>query len=281
MPQTIFKFYRAEGDLPDDAKHDLQIEISSSHLAFTHKIDSTVSDFEMFSYSTEEANDVVSLFETVTSLSGIANKDYSSVYVFFNHGEAMMAPAHKCNAETAANYLDVVYGESLLSTKVFIDKIEEGNTMVNAYRAGTDWLNILQLKYNEVIVNHLYSGIVNKMLKATLPKDFQVMKVQLYNHHLVAAVMQNGQLHIIQTFEYKTPEDVQYYLLSIVQQLKLKQEEISLQLSGMIDEFSPLYTGLAKYFKNMVFDNYFDHAIGFDISEHPSHYYTPFFNLSA
>lgn len=68
---------------------------------------------------------------------------------------------------------------------------------------------------------------------------------------LQLTVEKNGNWLLLQSYDYRTPEDVLYYLLNVMQQLGLSQEETTVYLQGMIDQRSALYDVLYNYILNL------------------------------
>jgi hypothetical protein len=95
------------------------------------------------------------------------------------------------------------------------------------------------------------------------PDDFTVLLVK------------SSRLLLAQTYTYSTPEDVVYYLLKICAQLGLSQQELQLQVSGLIDSDSALYKELYQYFLNIEF-----RESGWQGNEYPAHFFTTLNDLA-
>lgn len=63
----------------------------------------------------------------------------------------------------------------------------------------------------------------------------------------------NGSLLYYNTFSYTTSEDVIYYLLFTLEQLKLNPETIALQLMGEVEKNDTIYSIIHKYVRNVSF----------------------------
>jgi hypothetical protein len=86
----------------------------------------------------------------------------------------------------------------------------------------------------------------------------------------------NGNLLYYNTFSHTTSEDVIYYLLFALEQLKLNPETIALQLMGEVEKNDGVYSIVHKYVRNVSFmprTNRFEFSYRF--SELPDHaFYT-------
>jgi len=91
--------------------------------------------------------------------------------------------------------------------------------------------------------------------------------------------VKNGNLLYYNTFSHTTSEDVIYYLLFALEQLKLNPETIALQLLGDVEKNDGVYSIIHKYVRNISFmprSNRFEFSYRF--SELPEHaFYTLYY----
>lgn len=66
-------------------------------------------------------------------------------------------------------------------------------------------------------------------------------------------VFKDGKLHLANSFEYQTAEDVSYYVLFVYEQLNLDTEVTPIYLSGAISITSPTYSALYTYIRHIDF----------------------------
>ena len=97
--------------------------------------------------------------------------------------------------------------------------------------------------------------------------------------HFRVLVKKDNQVQLAQTYAYKVPLDVAYFLLKICYEFGLKQSEVFLFVSGLIDEDSALYEEMHHYFLNL----HVAPAPGYDLPEssYPHYYFTSLYNLAA
>lgn len=77
------------------------------------------------------------------------------------------------------------------------------------------------------------------------------MFVHVNETHFEIVVLQNQKLEFYNSFDYKTPEDLIYYILFTAEQLSLNPENFKLEFLGNIDEESPLFEITFKYVRNV------------------------------
>ena len=97
--------------------------------------------------------------------------------------------------------------------------------------------------------------------------------------HFRIIIKKEGQLQLAQTYAYKTPLDVVYYLLKIFYEFGLNQSEAFLIVSGLVEQDSALYKELHHYFINLHFAQPPLCTIPGD--DHPQYYFTSLYNLAA
>ncbi|MGQ0737899.1 MAG: DUF3822 family protein [Bacteroidota bacterium] len=102
------------------------------------------------------------------------------------------------------------------------------------------------------------------------------LRVDFRKHDFTLLATRSHQLLLSQTFEYSTPEDVIYFLLKTCQQFVLSQNEVKLELSGLVDRQSALYKELYQYFIHIDFRD----AAWRSNKEHPAHFFTSLNDLS-
>ncbi|HMO60439.1 MAG TPA: DUF3822 family protein [Ferruginibacter sp.] len=97
-----------------------------------------------------------------------------------------------------------------------------------------------------------------------------------------AMLKKNGKLQIIQNFNFKTPEDVAYYLLQLCQAFEVPAEAVELTLCGMIDAVSPLYKEISKYFLRLEFGQLpGNYTYPESMQQYPAHFFSHHFAMAS
>ena len=105
----------------------------------------------------------------------------------------------------------------------------------------------------------------------------------IFFHNSIKVFLFNGPaLQLVQQFNYDTPVDAAYHLLNCCEQYNLAAAEITLMLSGMIDEQSKLYTELYRYFLSIEFEQTDKEIELHDrIKFYPSHFFSHLTGLAS
>lgn len=201
------------------------------------------------------------------------------VVIIHNHPGFTLLPAHAHSNTLGEKVLELTNGYAPRET--LQNDVVNGWQVANYYRLPTDWLNKINKNWNSASVFHFSSLFLETTNKETADEN-GLIRVCFSQQSFMVAVCRSNQLLLLQTYEYESPEDISYYLLSICEQFALDQEQVKLSLSGMIDQQSALYSELEKYFVNREFENAgaWTWADGL-LSELPDHYFSPLFQMAA
>ena len=109
----------------------------------------------------------------------------------------------------------------------------------------------------------------------------QYLKTFFYTDKMIVMICKGGQLQLIQTFAYQDSKDAAYNLLNCCEQLHLKQEEVVVDLAGLIERKSALHEELQKYFLNISFDHMDDSIkVTDELREYPLHYFSSLLKMA-
>lgn len=98
---------------------------------------------------------------------------------------------------------------------------------------------------------HSSTVLVSKLLQASKNIDEKKMFVHFDPGHFEIVVVQNQNLLLFNSFEYKNAEDFLYYLLFTAEQLNLNPESFKLELLGDISEESEFFKLAFRYIRHV------------------------------
>ena len=101
---------------------------------------------------------------------------------------------------------------------------------------------VLSVQFPDAIVHHATSLQLDK----STGNDATFLYGIFYHNCIKVLLFDGTSLKVVQQFNYNTPVDAAYHLLNCCHQYNFQPAEISLVLSGMIDEQSKLYNELYK-----------------------------------
>jgi hypothetical protein len=123
--------------------------------------------------------------------------------------------------------------------------------MNNVYIPYVNINNFFIDQYGTFSSKHYTTVLVSKLLDLSKNVDERKMFVHMQTGHFEIVVVQNQNLLLFNSFEYKTPEDLIYYLLFAAEQLNLNPESFKLEFIGNITEDDDYFKIAYKYIRNV------------------------------
>ena len=127
---------------------------------------------------------------------------------------------------------------------------------------------------------HKY-GAISKVLINSIARPELVLHLLCFQRHAILTGVQNGQLLFIKRIKFMSPLDSVYHVANAASQYGKKMEDVTLVLSGMVENSSSLFDAIYKYVPNIEIDsvtkNLFDKE---KFSDYPEHFFVPFFKYA-
>ncbi|GGA82626.1 DUF3822 family protein [Puia dinghuensis] len=198
----------------------------------------------------------------------------------YNFPESSLIPEPVFTMDTNREIIDTLHG-NLQKGLILTEKIPWWE-LFNVYRIQPELHHLLQQTFTAGKYWHYYSLLLKsfKMFDSTERED--CIKVIFYSDKMVALVVREGKVHLVQTFLYRDSKDVAYHLLNCCHQLGLDQESVRLLVGGLIDRQSSLSEELHKYFLRIQFDE-IDESIKVtdELKELPLHYFSSILKMAV
>ncbi len=216
----------------------------------------------------EQVNEIV-------SSENLSQQHFKKIFVTWYFDENVFVPQEYFDAGNSKEMLVLVHGD--LMQGAVQNELVATHNLHTVYKIPAAVKNIFNNHFPFSIQNHQSSLLINfeKNNKDLLYCNF-------YPEHLTVLLRKNGQLQIIQQFEYASPEDAVYHLLNVCQSFETDAAKTILTVSGMIDTDSNLYSELYKYFQSV---NCADLSASFnyaeEIKDHPAHYFSHLFATAS
>lgn len=207
----------------------------------------------------------------IVSSQDLLKEDFENITIIYAYPTAIIAPGNLVTENSKKQMLDLVFGDqhdALIKTDV--DTISNRHTIYTVP------------KQTESVITYLFSSHTSKHLYSLLPGIPGLTGNELYciffNNNFTAMLLKAGRLQAIQTYQYKSPEDVAYYLLHVCESFDVEVNDTTVHLNGMISESSSLYNEINKYFLNLQFEP-LPAGISYPetMSEYPAHYFSHLF----
>ncbi|MEO6289299.1 MAG: DUF3822 family protein [Ginsengibacter sp.] len=252
----------------------LLCEVSNDGLSYLVKDTETniVLAFAVYHYNTNIHGNLNSIFQKIFEDHLLFSEKFKKVFIIYSLPESVLIPFPLYDANNNADILKIIHGDLAENHAIRTDMLI-ANKVYNSYRVPLDLITEIGSKFPAGEVYHQYS-VLMKNLSSTGDK----FSVIFYPQKIVLTLEVKGKLLLINSYHYKSPEDVSYILLNICRQFELKN--IPVELSGLIEKDSGLYKEIYKYFEQVSFAQ---PPEGINFSEkldaYPSHYFSHFFGV--
>ncbi len=257
----------------------LFLEISRNELVFLVKNETTIQleAFELYAIESN-TNSWFDIFFHLETDSEILNRHFKEVKVYFNFSEALLIPEEKFSISAAEDFLTMIYGD-MDNEEMKYELISPKKGIYQVYRLPKDVHHWLVKQFILYQPHHIYANILHKVLNKE-PEVGLYMKVECFDKQFIVVLLINGKLQLIQSFAYLVQEDLLYQVMNILQQFAEANTTSHLEISGMINTDSEIFENLTKLFTETSLENIGQGASIFNNSDHPLHYFTPFYKLT-
>ncbi len=238
---------------------------------------SQIEAFELYNLESD-ANNWLDIFFHLETDSEILNRHFKEVKVYLNFAEALLIPEEKFSISAAEDYLSLIFGESDRQEMKY-ELLSPKNGIFQVFRIPKDLHQWLVKHYILYQPHHIYRSILNKLFNKDPEVGFY-MKVECFDKQFIIVLLINGKLQLIQSFAYHVQEDLLYQVMNILKQFKQENTTSHLEISGMVNTDSDIFKNLSKLFTETSLENIGQGASLFSNSDHPLHYFAPYYKLT-
>lgn len=261
-------------EIHEPALTSIYCEVSDQSFSyfFENKKNNLVTGLSVFHFDKVNHNGTAGLLKRILDKQDLLHNN-QEVFISYAYPQCILVPSSYYEPEKNTDHLSIVYGD--LEPGIILSDVVEGKNIVSVYRIPEDVYNVVSNHFPEATVTHQFSSLINE-----IEPGENLLHVIFYQQKIVMMLVVNGSLQIIQSYHYKTPEDVVYHILNLCANFEVP--DIALRLYGMIEKDSALFREIHKYFLNVQFSLLPDscnYAEG--IKEFPSHYFSHLFSLAT
>jgi Protein of unknown function (DUF3822) len=205
-------------------------------------------------------------------------QQWGSVYVVHQTMQASVVPAQLFNVDNGKELIDLQFGDLLRGT-ILTEQVP-GRQDYTVYRVNAELFNSLSVANPAIIHRHVFSlwlGWLNQQ-----PADANGQVYLLFETNRVLMAVRGQEWQMIQQYEYQSPEDISYYLLSALKEFKLSAETVRVSVDGWIDKQSAVYQELFKYIRFLQTAALPEgiHLPESLLQEQPLHFFTPLIQMA-
>jgi hypothetical protein len=211
----------------------------------------------------------------IVSAQPLLQQPFGKITIIYAYPYSILVPHQYMKHELKKEMLELIYGD-VHDADIKADYMYR-HQLYNVYSVPKQVESVVGYLFSADNSTHLYS-LLPDVLKETGDNMYCIFN----SNHFTGMLMKAGKLQLMQTFDYKTPEDVAYHLLHLCESFDVKASEATLHLNGMIDTSSSLYQEIGKYFMHLKFGTLpgnFSYPEGMD--EYPPHFFSHLFALAS
>jgi hypothetical protein len=203
---------------------------------------------------------------------------FHSRRIIFSNGRTTLIPATLFLEEEKENYLTFNL-EKEKDDIVLFDRMESLG-IINVYampeQVNSDLSRIFpgskQCHVSSVLIGCLYVNYKNIMGSGR-------MFLNVRDEEFDLVIFSGKQLKYANSFPFRVPEDIAYYLIFVMEQMNLNPEEIPLMLLGTTDNKSRIYEMLFRYVRTVEFARRNEtYAYSYVMDDLPGNWYYTLFN---
>ncbi len=245
----------------------LAIKTGEKHLGFAICSTTTNQLYNLSFYTAEDMDEA--------AVSGILrnhpelDQSFSRVIISYDHPQSVLIPFGQYKEKDAALMLQKMYGVN--GSSAIMSEMVETWQLQNVFAVPKGVHRILAERFSPGSYQHAYSiGI--RAVDLAQAKDSMTIDFRTDEFSLI--LISENKLLLAQTYLYANPADVIYTLLNACRQYSIAQEEVRLNLSGLIEKDSALYRDIYQYFLDVHFTTASWDAPAIEGQEYPSHFFS-------
>ena len=214
-------------------------------------------DSKFINQSNSVFPDKININEILSELKNILNEfnllNIIKVTLILNNKLSVLVPKDFFNEENCLDYLK--FNSRLLKNDTasfdYIEEFEAHNVFIT-YGNVT---NYLIEKFGSFEFFHYSTVLLKKLYSDTLKDKIARIYVNINKSYLNIIVFKGKELNYYNTFDYETKDDILYFILFVIEQNKLINNETKMKLIGEEKIIKNYYDYLSKFIKNLEMKN--------------------------
>ena len=275
----ISLFDKSFSDLNTDT-YKLYLEIGTNALKYTLLNTKNNTFIGLEEYRLNGIFNTYALVEPLTSLIKnvpLLQKTFATFHVAFINQRSTLIPNAIFQQDKLALYHQ--YNFTQQEEDTFLHDNLINLSAKNIYSVPDYIINVFKPIKN-VAFSHFSSALIEAgLIHAKQSNSLSSIDLHILPDSFQIVVIKNQQLELYNSFTYQTSEDFLYYLLFVLDQLKIDNEKATIRLLGEVEKNSTLYSMLYKYINTINFGNRPENLkFSYILEEVPVHFHYPLFN---
>ena len=204
----------------------------------------------------------------------ILSEKFKKSCLIYSVPRNVLIPFTMYNSQKNAEALNLVHGDLPVGETILND-ILPGQDMYNTYSVSKSLNDTVFHQFPAIRGTHQFSA----MLKKENPDSDKITAI-FYQEKVVVILFKDGKYQLLNSFFYRTPEDVVYILLNICRQFDAP--DIPIEVVGFIEENSALYKSIYDYFSTVkLIKSSEEYQYEEGIAQYPVHFFNHLYEFDV
>lgn len=272
--RTVFEILPSSVN-PESCK--LLCEVSNEGFSFCIKNEETNSFLGLGVYHFDKSKPAVGLpiaMQVLFHQKEILAGKFKKVCVVYSYCQSTLIPFSVYDREKNAVLMNMMFGDVGQNETILTDVLPD-KSIYNCYRLPAALLEVIQTQFPDSSFSHQYSLLLKN---SSVESDH--LTLIFYTQKFIVCLVKDGKYQLLNSYNFETPQDVSYGLLNICQQFHMSDPHLIIH--GLLEENSPLYKDIYKYFNDIELASLPSNSVYSDeIMKFPSHYFSYIFAIDS
>jgi hypothetical protein len=249
-----FMTLQKTNNIPSNTNKRLSVQITLTGLSFliTHISSGEALYFSEKTFDTSRTpEEILPELESAFSTHNELSQSFDEVKLIYASHAYTLVPTALFDENKLSDYLK--FNCRILANDFIAFDHVENNDIKVVY---VPWVNINNYLFDR-FGTFQYFNSISILLKLLLDVEkyspTSTAYIHLLNDRFDLMILANGKLELCNTYSFRTPEDLIYYILFSFEQLKLNPDTVVTKVFGNIDRDDPNYEIIYKYVRNVSF----------------------------
>ncbi len=222
-------------------------------------------------------HDLVPVLEEIINTNPLYQLNFKNISLAYNNNRATLIPNAIFEANKLAEYhkfnFSVVAQDDYFSDQLINLSAANIYSLPKSIIAPFERLSTINIKH--VSSPFIEAALIDSKANNTLSS----VTVNVLKSSLQVAIIKNQKLALYNSFSYQTSEDFLYFLLFVLDQQNINNEEAIITVYGAIDKNGELYSALHQYIQTIHFGERTKNLkFSYILEDVPTHKYHTLFN---
>lgn len=255
----------------------LLCEVSNEGFSFCIKNEEINSFLGLGVYHYDKSKPAVGLpidLQIIFHQKEILSGKFKKVCVVYSFCKSTLVPFSVYDREKNEVMMNMMFGD-LGQNETILTEVLTDKSLYNCYRIPTALVEVIQNQFPNACSRHQYSLLLKNSASGS-----NYLTLIFYTQKFIVCLIKDGKYQLVNSYNFETPEDVSYSLLNICDQFNMIDPHLFIH--GLLEENSPLFKGIYKYFSDIQFASLpSENVYSEEIMKFPAHYFSYIFAIDS